>query len=125
MLYERETVELSVWPPEESEFEDEEKELISANVFDLVSAFNQMVERYKDQIVLEIKYEAVSLEEKTREIRRLLKVQGEFLFSLFFQKKTSRLHLAVTFFALLELTRLQEIQLVQKGIFEDIRIRAC
>jgi len=26
---------------------------------------------------------------------------------------------------LLELTRLQEIQLVQKGLFEDIRIRAC
>jgi len=125
MLYERETVELSVWPPEDSEFEDEEKELISANVFDLVSAFNRMVERYKDQIVLEIQHEAVSLEEKIGEIRRLLSVQGEFLFSLFFQKKISRLHIAVTFFALLELTRLQEIRLVQKDLFEDIRILAC
>ena len=125
MLYERETVELSVWPPEDGEFEDEEKELISANVFDLVSAFNRMVERYKDQIVLEIKNEGVSLEQKLGEIRRLLSVQGEFFFSLFFQKKISRLHLAVTFFALLELTRLQEIQLVQKDPFEDIRILAC
>jgi len=125
MLYERETVELSVWPPEDSEFEDEEKELISANVFDLVSAFNRMVERYKDQIVMEIQHEAVSLEEKIGEIRRLLSVQGEFLFSLFFQKKISRLHMAVTFFALLELTRLQEIRLVQKNLFEDIRILAC
>lgn len=125
MLYERETVELSVWPPDDSEFQEEEKELISANVFDLVSAFHRMLERYKDQIVLEIQNEAVSLEEKIQEIRRLLKVQGEFLFSLFFQKKISRLHLAVTFFALLELTRLKEIQLVQKGLFEDIRILAC
>ncbi len=125
MLYERETVELSVWPPEDSEFEDEKKELISANVFDLVSAFNRMVERYKDQIVLEIQHEAVSLEEKIGEIRRLVSVQGEFLFSLFFQKKISRLHMAVTFFALLELTRLQEIRLVQKNLFEDIRILAC
>jgi len=83
------------------------------------------VERYKDQIVMEIKHEAVSLEEKIKEIRRLLTVQGEFLFSLFFQKRISHLHLAVTFFALLELTRLQEIKLVQKGLFEDIRIRAC
>ena len=31
----------------------------------------------------------------------------------------------MTFFALLELTRLQEIQLVQKDLFADIRIRAC
>lgn len=125
MLYERETVELCVWPPEDNEFEDEEKELISANVFDLVSAFHRMVERYKDQIVMEIKNEAVTLEEQIKEIRRLLKVQGEFLFSLFFQKKVSRLHLAVTFFALLELARLREVRLVQKGLFEDIRILAC
>ena len=125
MLYERETVELSVWPPEDGEFEDEEKELISANVFDLVSAFNRMVERYKDQIVLEIKNEGVSLEQTLGAIRRLLRVKGEFLFSIFFQEKISRLHLAVTFFALLELTRLQEIQLVQKDPFEDIRILAC
>ena len=125
MLYERETVELCVWPPEGNEFENEEKELISANVFDLVSAFHRMVERYKDQIVLEIKNEAVTLEEKIKEIRRLLTVQREVLFSLFFQKKISRLHLAVTFFALLELTRLQEVQLIQEGVFEDIRILAC
>ena len=113
------------WRPEGNEFENEEKELISANVFDLVSAFHRMVERYKDQIVLEIKNEAVTLEEKIKEIRRLLAVQGEVLFSLFFQKKISRLHLAVTFFALLELTRLQEVQLIQEGVFEDIRILAC
>jgi len=125
MLYERETVELCVWPPEDNEFEDGEKELISANVFDLVSAFHRMVERYKDQIVMEIKNEAVTLEQQIKEIRRLLKVQGEFLFSLFFQKKVSRLHLAVTFFALLELARLREVRLVQKGLFEDIRILAC
>jgi len=125
MLYERETVELRVWPPEDSEFDDEEKELISANVFDLVSAFHRMVERYKDQIVMEIENEAVSFEEKLNEIRRLLKVQREFFFSLFFQKKISRLHLAVTFFALLELTRLKEVRLVQKGLFKDICIRAC
>jgi len=57
MLYELETVE----PPDDSEFEDQEKGLISATVFDLVSAFQRLMERYKDQIVLEIQHEAVSL----------------------------------------------------------------
>ncbi len=125
MLFERETVELCVWPPDDNEFQDEERELISANVFDLVSAFHRMVERYKDQIVLEMENDPVTLAEKIGEIRRLLKVQKEVLFSFFFQLKLTRLHLAVTFMALLELTRLQEIQLIQKDLFEDIRILAC
>lgn len=125
MLFERETVELCVWPPDENEFQAEEKELISANVFDLVSAFHRMVERYKDQIVMEMENDPVTVAEKLGEIRRLLKVQKEVLFSFFFQLKLSRLHLAVTFLALLELTRLREVQLIQKGLFEDIRILAC
>ncbi len=54
MLFERETVELSVWPPDEDEFQAEEKELISAYVFYLVIAFHLMVDRYKDKIVLEM-----------------------------------------------------------------------
>ncbi|MDA2937654.1 segregation/condensation protein A [Acidobacteria bacterium AH-259-A15] len=125
MLYERETVELSVWPRTNNEFEAEQKELVSASAFDLISAFHSMVERYKDQIILEIENDPVTIEEKMDEIRRFLKVQREFLFSLFFQRKLSRLHLAVTLFALLELVRLREIRLLQKGVFEDIRILAC
>ncbi len=125
MLFERETVELCVWPPDESEFQAEEEELISANVFDLVSAFHRMAERYKDQIVLEMEDDSVTVAEKLGEIRRLLKVQKEVLFSFFFQLKLSRLHLAVTFMALLELTRLREVHLIQKDLFEDIRILAC
>ena len=125
MLYERETIELSVWPRGDNEFEEEERELISANVFDLVSAFHQMVERFKERIVLEVEGEVVSVQEKIEEIRRLLTVQEAILFSFFFEMERSRLHLVVTLFALLELVKLQEIRLVQKGSFEDIRIQSC
>ena len=125
MLYERETVELSVWPRGDNEFEEEEKELVSATVFDLVSAFHQMVERYKERIILEVKGEVVTVQEKIEEIRCLLSVQEAILFSFFFEMKLSRLHLVVTLFALLELTKVHEIRLIQKGAFQDIRIQSC
>ena len=125
MLYELETVELSVWPRGESEFDEEEQEAVSATLYDMIHAFHEVVERYKEQIVLEVEHDPVTVEEKIAEIRRLLKVQQEVLFSFFLRHKLSRLHLAITLVALLELARLREIRLSQKGVFKDIRILAC
>ena len=125
LLYERETVELSVWARGENEFVDEEQEMVSANVFDLLKTFHSIMERYKDQIVLEVQHEAVTLDEKIDEIRRLLVAQREFLFSMFLERRLTRIHLVVTFLALLELVKRQELRLFQKGMFEDIRIVAC
>ncbi|MGH9338011.1 MAG: segregation and condensation protein A [Acidobacteriota bacterium] len=122
MLYARETVELSVWPRGENEFCEEEKEIISAGVFDLIKAFHEMVERFKEQIVIEIEHDVVTLEEKLAEIRRLLQLEREFLFSFFLQRPLSRAHLVVTLLALLELVKLQEVRLFQTSAFEDIRI---
>ncbi|RPI27496.1 MAG: chromosome segregation protein ScpA [Acidobacteria bacterium] len=125
LLYERETVELSVWARGENEFAGDEQEMVTANVFDLVKAFHVIVERYKDQIVMEVTREHVTLEEKLAEIRKLLTVRKDFYFSMFLERKISRLHLVVTVLALLELVKRHEVRLFQKGIFEDIRIRAC
>ncbi len=125
MLYSRETVELSVWPRGVNEFEEEEQELVAAGVFDLIQAFHLMVQRFQEQIVLEVDHETVTVEDKLAEIRRLLTVHGEFFFSYFFERKISRRHLIVTLAALLEMVRLQEVRLFQTRNFEDIRIKAC
>jgi segregation and condensation protein A len=125
LLYQRETVELSVWGRGEGEFDEEEKEMVAVGIFDLVQAFHTIVERYKDQIVLEVQRENVTLEGRLEEIRRLLKVKKEIWFSTFFEQKLSRLFLVVTVLALLELVKRQEVRLFQKGMFEDILIAAC
>ena len=125
LLYEREVVELSVWSRGESEFESQERDVISANVFDLISAFHQVVEQYKEKIVFEVERDPITIEEKIDEIRRLLQVQGQLSFSFFLLHKISRICLAVTLCALLELAKSREIKLVQKGNFKDIRILAC
>ena len=125
MLYSRETIELAVWPRGQSEFEEDEKEAVSATVFDLVKAFHNLAERFKDNITVEVERETVTLEDKIKELRGLLKVQSEVYFSFFFERGLSKRHLIVTFVALLELVRLDAIRLFQKGAFEDIRIVAC
>ena len=125
LLYEREIVELSVWSRGENEFESQERDVISANVFDLISAFHQVVEEYKEKIVFEVERDPITIEEKIDEIRRLLRVQEKLFFSFFLLHKISRMRLAVTLCALLELAKLKEIKLVQKGNFKDIRILAC
>lgn len=124
-LYSRQTVENSVWPRGMEEFEEDDRESVSATVFDLIKTFHLMVERFKEQVVLEVQRETITVEEKLAEIRRLLQVEREFLFSFFFRHKPSRFSLVVTFVALLELVRLGEIRLLQKGLFQDIRVVAC
>lgn len=125
LLHDRQVVALSIWPRGENEFEEEEKEAVSVNVFDLIQAFHRIVERYQEHIVMEVEHETVSLEQKLSELRSLLALQREVFFSTFLKRTISRLHLVVTFFALLEMARLGEVRLLQSMTFEDIRIVAC
>ena len=125
MLHEKEILEQSSWTRGTNEFEEEEKEMVVVDLFDVVRAFHRIVNRYKDRILVEIDRDDVTLEGKIHEIRRLLQVEGEFFFSLFFKRGISRRHLVVALMALLELVRLGEIRLFQKGAFQDIRIVAC
>jgi len=125
MLHDRQVIEDSVWVRQSGEFDDEEREAVSATLFDLVKAFHQIFERYRDQIVLKIERENVTLEEKLAELRSLLAVKREILFSSFLAGPISRLNLVMTFFALLEMARLREIRLFQDVMFADIRITAC
>jgi segregation and condensation protein A len=125
MLHDRQIVEDSVWSRGIDEFEMEEMEAVNANVFDLIKAFHRIVERYKENILIKVARENVTLEEKLSELRQILSVKRELLFSYFLQRPVSRLNLVVTFIALLELAKLEEIRLFQDKLFADIRIVAC
>lgn len=124
LLHDREVIEDSVWPRGVEEFAEDEQEAVSVTLFDLVKAFHRIVQRYQDQVVLEVEGENVTLDQKLDELRHLLSVKGEVLFSSFFQRPVSRLHLVLTFFALLEMARLREVVLMQAALFGDIRIVA-
>lgn len=125
MLHDRQVVEDSVWARGVNEFEEEELDAVDATLFDLVRAFHDIIERARDRVVLQVLPESITLEDKLMELRGMLSVRRELLFSAFISQGISRLHLIVTFIALLEMAKLKEIRLFQDEGCLDIRITAC
>jgi len=122
MLYTREEVENAVWNKPPAEILDESDEVVAVTLFDLLRAFNEVVQRFESQRVLEVEQEEVSIEQKIADLRRLFMIHDKLLFSTFFTQIRSKKHLIVTFLALLELVRLHEIWLYQQKAFDEIHI---
>lgn len=125
MLHDRQVIEDSVWVRGQNEFEEEEQDAVDATVYDLVQAFHDIIERARDRIALRVVPESVTLEDKLLELRDMFTVHREMLFSAFVSQGLPRLHLIVTFIALLELARLHEVCLYQDPERRDIRIAVC
>jgi len=125
MLHDRQVIEDSVWVRGENEFEEEEDDAVDATVYDLVQAFHDIIERARDRITLRVAPESITLEDKLLELRDMFSVHSELLFSSFVSQGLPRLHLIVTFIALLELARLREVSLFQDPVRRDIRIAVC
>lgn len=125
MLHDRQVVEDSVWVRGFNEFEEEEQDAVDATLYDLVRAFHDIVERSRDRIAMQVAPESVTVEEKLAQLREMLSLRRELLFSSFISQGIPRIHLIVTFIALLEMARLQEIRLFQDRELRDIRIEAC
>jgi segregation and condensation protein A len=122
MLYTREEVENAVWNKPPAEVLDDSDEVIAVTLFDLLRAFNEVVQRFESQRVMEVEQEEVSIEQKIADLRRLFMVHDKILFSTFFTQIRSKKHLIVTFLALLELVRMHEIWLYQQKAFDEIHI---
>ena len=122
MLYTREEVENSVWNKPPSEIMEDSGDVIAMTLFDLLSAFNEVVRRFEALRVMEVEQEEVSIEQKIADIRKLFLVHDTILFSAFFAEARSKRHLIVIFLALLELVRLHEIWIYQKKAFGEIKI---
>jgi segregation and condensation protein A len=123
MLFTREEVENAVWSNPPDEAVEDGAEIVSATLFDLLRAFHEIVKRFESRTDMQLLHEEVSIEEKLVELRQVLLVHDEVLFSQFFERARSKHHLIVTFLAVLEMVRLSEISLHQKKAFDEIYIR--
>jgi len=122
MLYTREEVENAVWTKPPEEILEDGDEVVAATIFDLLRAFHEVVRRFEAQRLLEVAHEEITVEQKIADIRKRFLVHEKFPFSSFFKEAGSKLHLIVTFLALLELVRLGEVRLYQKRAFDEIII---
>ncbi len=105
------------------EKEPREEERLEVNLFELLDAFHQVLERAKPEAFHEVILDRVSVEEKVQDILSLLQRENRSIaFHLLFPQQASRRVIIVTFLAILELVKMKLIRIFQSALFETIRI---
>jgi segregation and condensation protein A len=97
---------------------------LAADVIDLVKTFRQILERVRSRPLLEVDEEAVTVGQMIEFLRRRLALEDRPVhLKQILHTLNSRQALVCMFLALLELVRLQAIQLRQDRLFGEILIR--
>jgi segregation and condensation protein A len=103
-------------------FDDLGEEMLEAGLFDLITAFKELLDRRKALFAHEVEATGPSVESRMEELLALIK-EGESLeFLELFRSLESKLAMIVTFLALLELIRLKRIRVYQREMFASIRV---
>jgi len=103
-------------------FDDAGEEMLEAGLYDLISAFKELLDRRKALIAHDVEGEGPSVEQRMEELLALIK-EGESLeFLALFASLETKAEMIVTFLALLELIRLKRVRVYQRGMFGPIRV---
>ena len=122
MLYERTTVEQAVFSRGEIE-SDENNAEINASVFDLLSVFQKILSRHKEEVQMEIHREEVSLVDMLRNLKKSIFQNGELNLLSFFEEMHTKRELVTAFMAVLEIVRTESVKLLQSKTFGDIILK--
>lgn len=126
LLHQRQQIEENVWSkPDRSLYEGEEvKGELIVSLVDLVKVFQQVLERRKEVVKIDLRHDQFSVAQMMELLRQQL-VAGEEGIELvtFFESCASRYAMIVALLAVLELVRLQAILLIQEKQFGAIRLR--
>lgn len=101
----------------------EEHALGDVGLFDLITAFHEVLARAPVEPIGEIEPIQWSVPDKIDMILRLTKRSGTVAFSKLFHARSPRGEIIVTFLALLELLRLRQIVVFQSAVFSEILLR--
>ena len=124
MLWSRATVERAVYTRAEIETDKQNPE-VSAGVFDLLRVFQEILARHKEEVLLEIERDEMSMTEMLDRLRNMVRSSGELNLRIFFERAKSRRELVLAFLSVLELVRSTEISLVQRETFGEIIARVA
>ena len=103
-------------------FDDAGEEVLEAGLFDLVSAFKELLERRKTLLAHEVEDPGKSVEERMGELVDMIR-EGQSLELLeLFADLHTKAEMILTFLALLELVRLKRVKVYQRGLFGAIRV---
>src|SRR4030095_14083160 len=124
MLWSRATVEQAVFKRAELETDKNNPE-VAVGVFDLLKVFQDILARHKEEVMLEIEREEISMAEMLERLRNMVMSATELNLRIFFERAKSRRELVLAFLSVLELVRTTEIRLFQRETFGDIIARVA
>ena len=122
MFYERSTVEQAVFTRGQIESDENNLE-VKATVFDLLSVFQKILARHKEEIKMEIHREEISLAEMLKTLKKRIFEKKELNLLKFFEEIETRRELVTAFIAVLEIVRTEGVKLMQDKTFGDIILR--
>jgi segregation and condensation protein A len=124
MLWSRATVEQAVFTRAEIETDKNNPE-VAVGLFDILRVFQEILSRHKEEVLMEIEREEISMAEMIDRLRNMVRSAGELNLVKFFERAQSRRELVVAFLSVLELVRLAEIFLIQRETFGEITARSA
>jgi segregation and condensation protein A len=122
LLWSRATVERAVYTRAPLETDKSNPE-IAAGAFDLLRVFQEILARRKEEVLMEIEREEVTMAEMLERLRNMIFSTGSLNLRDFFERAGTRRELVLAFLSVLELVRTTEIKLFQKQTFGDIVAR--
>ncbi len=127
MLLQKQQIEEAVWSnPALKEFKDAEgtEPELAADVIDLVKTFQKIMDRAKSRPLIQVNEETVTVGQMIDYLRRLLSLEERPIrLTHLLRNVNSRNALVCMFLGLLELVRLQAIQVRQDRLFGEIVVR--
>jgi segregation and condensation protein A len=126
LLHQRQQIEENVWSkPDRSLHEGPEVEgELVVSLVDLVKVFQQVLERRKEIVRIELHHDQFTIAQMMEMLRAQLVASEEGVELItFFESCASRHAMIVALLAVLEMVRLQAIQLVQQELFSQIRLK--
>ena len=122
MLYARTTVEQAVFRRGQIETDENNTET-NATVFDLLTVFQKILDRHKEEIKMEIHREEITLAEMLKSLRKRINQAKEINLGELFEEMRSKRELVTAFIAVLEIVRTETVKLLQNKTFGEIILR--
>ncbi|MDQ6704924.1 MAG: segregation/condensation protein A [Acidobacteriota bacterium] len=127
MLQQKRMLEENVWsnPQMKAFIAEEEDPGLAITLFDLVKAFGDVLERVKTRPVYEVMNEDVTVQDMVMHLRSLLQNAGPdkpvFILQVL-ERQRSRRAMICLFLAVLELVKMQAVEICQKDLFGEIAL---
>lgn len=122
MLWSRATVEQAVYARAPIETDKNNPE-VAVGAFDLLRVFQEILARKKDEVLMEIERDELTMADMLERLRNMIFSTGELNLRSFFEQAQTRRELVLAFLSVLELVRTSEVKLYQQATFGDIYAR--